>query len=136
MTCTESNIERGFLRRSSTHHQLDDQGGHENDGVYSAELMSIQAGPTMATTEWFSVLLTSMLAFTAPALSSEGHPVGFKLQDFRGGWHILDEIPASKLVVIAFLRADFPLMKCWSAMSSLFGPTRTNNSAIEAGAGS
>ena len=63
----------------------------------------------MAATGWLSVILTAMLASSTPALSSEGHPVGFKLQDFRGGWHNLDEIPASKLVVIAFLRADCPL---------------------------
>src|ERR1700721_547439 len=63
----------------------------------------------MTTTGWFSVLLTAMLEFSAPALSSDGHAVDFKLQDFRGGWHNLEDVPASKLVVIAFLRADCPL---------------------------
>ncbi len=63
----------------------------------------------MATTVWISVLFTAMLASSTPARTSEGHPVGFKLQDFRGGWHNLDDVAASKLVVIAILRADCPL---------------------------
>ena len=69
----------------------------------------------MATTWWFSVLLTVMLGFSSAALSPEGHAVGFKLQDYRGGWHNLEDVPASKLVVIAFLRADCPL-------AGLYGP--------------
>ena len=63
----------------------------------------------MATTGWFSVMLTALLASSTPAITLEGHPVGFKLQDFRGGWHNLDDVPANKLVVIAFLQADCPL---------------------------
>jgi peroxiredoxin/mono/diheme cytochrome c family protein len=68
----------------------------------------------MATTWWFSVLLTVMLGFSSPALSPEGHAVGFKLQDYRGGWHNLEDVPASKLVVIAFLRADCPLARLYA----------------------
>jgi peroxiredoxin len=68
----------------------------------------------MATTGWFSVLLTVMLGFSSPALSPEGHAVGFKLQDYRGGWHNLEDVPASKLVVIAFLRADCPLARLYA----------------------
>ena len=42
-------------------------------------------------------------------MASEGHSIGFKLQDFRGTWHSLDDVRTSKLVVIAFLRTDCPL---------------------------
>src|ERR1700678_487066 len=63
----------------------------------------------MATTRWLSIPLTLFLALASPALASEGHSVGFKLQDFRGGWHSLDDVRSSKLVVIAFLRTDCPL---------------------------
>ena len=36
-------------------------------------------------------------------------PVDFKLQDFRGGWHQLDEVKDRKLVVLAFLGTECPL---------------------------
>jgi peroxiredoxin len=54
-------------------------------------------------------MLMLILVFSAPTMAWEGHSVGFKLQDFRGAWHSLDDVRASKLVVIAFLRTDCPL---------------------------
>ena len=39
----------------------------------------------------------------------ERRPVDFKLQDFRGAWHQLDEVKDRKLVVLAFLGTECPL---------------------------
>jgi peroxiredoxin len=63
----------------------------------------------MAITRRYSVLFAAVLACSPAAHAFEGLPIGFKLQDFRGGWHSLEDIPSSKLVVIAFLRTDCPL---------------------------
>ena len=48
------------------------------------------------TSGWFSILLTTMLAWSPPAESLETKPVSFKLQDFRGAWHQLDEAGQSQ----------------------------------------
>jgi peroxiredoxin/mono/diheme cytochrome c family protein len=69
----------------------------------------------MSTTRRLSILITVMLALAPRAFSSESDPVGFKLQDFRGGWHDLENVRESKLVVVAFLRTECPL-------ASLYGP--------------
>ena len=45
----------------------------------------------MMTSGWFSILLTTMLAWSPPGESPEAKPVSFKLQDFRGAWHQLDD---------------------------------------------
>ena len=44
-----------------------------------------------------------------------GKPVSFRLQDFRGGWHRLDEAGGGKVVVVAFLGTECP-------MASLYAP--------------
>ena len=66
-------------------------------------------GPTLATYRSFLSILVLILVFSSPTTAWEGHSVGFKLQDFRGAWHSLDDVRSSKLVVIAFLRTDCPL---------------------------
>ena len=51
----------------------------------------------------------------APGASPEAAPVAFKLQDFRGAWHRLEDVREGKAVVIAFLGVDCP-------MASLYAP--------------
>jgi peroxiredoxin len=43
------------------------------------------------------------------ALTPADRPIDFRLQDFRGAWHALDDAHESKLVVVAFLGAECPL---------------------------
>ena len=44
----------------------------------------------------------------------------FRLQDFRGGWHSLQEIDANHIVVVAFVGTECPLAK-------LYGPRLAEN---------
>jgi peroxiredoxin len=69
----------------------------------------------MLTSGCFSILVTAMLGGSPPAASPEGGPVAFKLQDFRGAWHRLEDVRESKAVVVAFLGVDCP-------MASLYAP--------------
>jgi len=57
-----------------------------------------------------TILLTAVLSWFPSSDPAETRPVEFKLQDFRGGWHRLDDVRDSKLVVLAFLRTDCPLV--------------------------
>ena len=63
---------------------------------------------------WFSILLTTMLAWSPPGDAAAGKPVSFNLQDFRGGWHRLDDAGKDKAVVIAFLGTDCPLASLYA----------------------
>jgi peroxiredoxin len=56
-----------------------------------------------------AILATALWAAIPGAEPAEGMPIEFKLQDFRGGWHRLEEVKGSKLVVVAFLRTECPL---------------------------
>src|SRR3954447_1109791 len=75
---------------------------------------SAARGPTMPISGWFSILLTATLAWSPPADSAEGRTVAFQLQDFRGAWHRLDDVPQSKAVVIAFLGTECPLARLYA----------------------
>ena len=68
----------------------------------------------MLTSGCVSILLTAMLGWPPPATADVG-PVAFKLQDFRGAWHRLEDVRESKAVVVAFLGVDCP-------MASLYAP--------------
>jgi peroxiredoxin/mono/diheme cytochrome c family protein len=55
-------------------------------------------------------LALGLVALSALVAGADtGRPVDFRLQDFRGAWHPLDEARESKLVVIAFLGTECPL---------------------------
>ena len=59
-----------------------------------------------------SGLLAKLIVFAlglVPANEAVRRPVDFKLQDFRGAWHQLDEVKDRKLVVLAFLGTECPL---------------------------
>jgi peroxiredoxin/mono/diheme cytochrome c family protein len=68
----------------------------------------------MLTSGCFSILLTTMLGWSPPTDAIETRPVTFKLQDFRGAWHALDDTREKKLVVIAFLGAECPLASLYA----------------------
>ena len=68
----------------------------------------------MLTSGWFSILLTAMLAWSPPGDPPKVEPVAFKLQDFRGAWHRLDDVRESKVVVIAFLGTECPLASLYA----------------------
>src|SRR5262249_17908508 len=70
--------------------------------------------PTMIPSGWIPPLLTTMLAWSPPGDNPDGTPVSFRLQDFRGTWHRLDEVPASKVVVLAFLGTECPLASLYA----------------------
>jgi peroxiredoxin len=56
-----------------------------------------------------AILAMAVLGSLPGADAGELQPIDFKLQDYRGGWHRLDEVRGSKLVVVAFLRTECPL---------------------------
>ena len=58
-----------------------------------------------------SILLAAVLGFLPGGEAGERRPVEFKLQDFRGAWHQLDEVKDRKLVVLAFLGTECPLVE-------------------------
>ncbi len=68
----------------------------------------------MMTSGWFSILLTTMLAWSPPGEFPGGNPVSFKLQDFRGAWHGIDETGQNKAVVVAFLGTECPLASLYA----------------------
>jgi peroxiredoxin len=68
----------------------------------------------MMTSGWSSILLTMMLAWSPPGGPAEGGPVSFKLQDFRGAWHRIDDAGANKVVVLAFLGTECPLASLYA----------------------
>jgi len=63
----------------------------------------------MPTCGFCAILATAFLSVLPGADATERRPIDFKLQDYRGGWHRLDEVHDSKLVVLAFLRTECPL---------------------------
>ena len=68
----------------------------------------------MFATGWFSIVLTTMLAWSPPGDTPEGKPVSFKLQDFRGAWHRPEEAGEGKVVVLAFLGTECPLASLYA----------------------
>jgi peroxiredoxin len=68
----------------------------------------------MMTSGWFSILLSTMLAWAPPGDAAGGNPVSFKLQDFRGAWHQLDGDAGGKVAVIAFLGTECPLASLYA----------------------
>jgi peroxiredoxin len=61
-----------------------------------------------------SILLATTLAWLPPVDSSQSRPVAFRLQDYRGAWHRLEDLRESKLVVIAFLGTECPLASLYA----------------------
>jgi peroxiredoxin len=61
-----------------------------------------------------SMLLAALLGFFTGGEPGERQPVEFKLQDFRGAWHQLDEVKDRKLVVLAFLGTECPLSNVYA----------------------
>jgi peroxiredoxin len=70
---------------------------------------------TMSTTSWRLIVITVLLAFAPGVPAVEERPADFKLQDFRGAWHSLDQVRASKLVVVAFVRVECPLANLYAS---------------------
>jgi peroxiredoxin/mono/diheme cytochrome c family protein len=68
----------------------------------------------MMTSGCLSIVLTTMLAWSPPTDTTGARPLTFKLQDFRGGWHALDDAREKKLVVIAFLGTECPLASLYA----------------------
>ena len=68
----------------------------------------------MLTSGCLSILLTTILAWSPPTDATEARPVMFKLQDFRGAWHALEDTREKKLVVIAFLGTECPLASLYA----------------------
>jgi peroxiredoxin len=68
----------------------------------------------MTTPAWFSILLGAMLTGSPPDAAVATRPVAFKLQDFRGAWHHLDDVRPSKAVVLAFLGTECPLASLYA----------------------
>ncbi len=56
------------------------------------------------------LVIASMLGQPAPATT----PADFRLQDYRGAWHSLDEARASRVVVIAFVGTECPLAQAYA----------------------
>jgi peroxiredoxin len=63
---------------------------------------------------WSAILLTTLLAWPPPGESAGGKPVSFKLQDFRGAWHRIDDTGKDKVVVLAFLGTECPLASLYA----------------------
>jgi peroxiredoxin len=63
----------------------------------------------MASSGTWTILLTAALSLIPTTEPAPGKPVDFKLQDFRGGWHQLEDARDSKVVVLAFLGTECPL---------------------------
>jgi peroxiredoxin len=63
---------------------------------------------------WCSLLFIVGATVAQTPTNEPGAPVGkavaaFKLQDYRGAWHSLNDFSQSKLIVVAFLGAECPL---------------------------
>jgi peroxiredoxin len=71
-------------------------------------------GPTMPTPGSLTLLLGALISSLPSADPAEGRPLEFRLQDFRGGWHRLGDVRDTKLVVLAFVRTDCPLVELYA----------------------
>ncbi len=63
----------------------------------------------MTTSGSLSILFAAVLGLLPGGEPGERRAVDFKLQDFRGAWHQLDEVKDRKFVVLAFLGTECPL---------------------------
>jgi peroxiredoxin/mono/diheme cytochrome c family protein len=70
---------------------------------------SISGESAMSAGRRLLVLITLAIVCAPHTRGSEPNPIGFRLQDCRGAWHSLDDVRASKLVVVAFLQTECPL---------------------------
>ena len=68
----------------------------------------------MATSGPLSMVFVALLGLLPGGEAGERRPVDFKLQDFRGAWHQLDEVKDRKLVVLAFLGTECPLANLYA----------------------
>ncbi len=68
----------------------------------------------MPTSGSISMVMVALLGLFGGGEAGERRPVQFKLQDFRGGWHQLDEVKDRKLVVLAFLGTECPVAKTYA----------------------
>src|SRR5580704_2447131 len=71
-------------------------------------------GPTMFRSGLLGVVIVAVLGLFPGGGADERGPVEFKLQDFRGAWHQLDDVRDRKLVVLAFLGTECPLAKVYA----------------------
>jgi hypothetical protein len=62
----------------------------------------------MPTAGSLSALTVALLGFMPGDEAVLRRSIAFKLQDFRGAWHQLDEVKDRKLVVLAFLGTGWP----------------------------
>ena len=68
----------------------------------------------MPTSHSLSMLMAALLSLFTGGEPPERRAVDFKLQDFRGAWHQLDEVKDRKLVVVAFLGTECPLANVYA----------------------
>jgi peroxiredoxin/mono/diheme cytochrome c family protein len=61
-----------------------------------------------------SMVMVALLGLVPGDAAGERRPVQFKLQDFRGAWHELDQVKDRKLVVLAFLGTECPLANIYA----------------------
>ena len=61
-----------------------------------------------------SMVIVVLLGLVSEDAAGERRAVQFKLQDFRGAWHDLEEVKDSKLVVLAFLGTECPLANIYA----------------------
>lgn len=65
------------------------------------------------------LICSSRVATSAEPATEAASPIGkkienFKLQDFRGAWHALDDFRDKKIVVVAFLGIECPLVRVYA----------------------
>jgi peroxiredoxin len=68
----------------------------------------------MSTSASLSMVIVALLGLFPVGETDERRPVDFKLQDFRGAWHELNDVKDRKLVVLAFLGTECPLAKVYA----------------------
>ena len=61
-----------------------------------------------------SMVVVALLGLFPAGDAAEARPVRFKLQDFRGAWHELDEVKDRKIVVLAFLGTECPIANVYA----------------------
>jgi peroxiredoxin/mono/diheme cytochrome c family protein len=68
----------------------------------------------MSSSGLLSVMVVALLGWYPGGDAGVARPVQFKLQDFRGAWHELNEVKDRKIVVLAFLGTECPIAKVYA----------------------